>query len=265
MRTKTQLIAAAAAATFITAATAHAVSIGFEDVEGYTAGGTVAAQPSAGSTWFVNNNQSLFSVVAGSGVGGTNGLEIDSSINPTGGSTLADFQASPADWGVASLSGFGGLATVSFDIKIDAINTVDPDNNNAFVIRPFKGIAGRPGEIRILDNGTLRLQGTGNDDAVGAFTVGEFESFTIVADYANQVLTLTGGDIDPLDPLTVPFLGSADDTLGEFRLTSINSRIASLDTVTVDNISLTTAPIPEPASALAALGMLGALGIRRRR
>ncbi|MEM6313822.1 MAG: hypothetical protein AAF743_07020 [Planctomycetota bacterium] len=275
MRTKTQLIAAAAAVTFITATTASAaVLIGFESSEGYVTGsldpaGPDNAQPTAGTgtDWSVagDSGDPVYNVTSGVGVGSSNGLVMDPNNFPASGSPFADFQATAADWGVPSLSNFDGTATVSFDIDIEQLGT---SGANAFVLRPFGGTSTSPGEVRFRANGAVRLQaGSAQQSQAGGWdpTAG-FQSFSITADYTNQTLTLTGASLPSAGLVINSFAPNAGPDLGAPRLTlTTQANLAQVGSVTLDNINISATPIPEPASALAALGMLGALGIRRRR
>ena len=247
--------------------TAQALTIGFEEVEGYEAG-NLAGQPSSGTQWALTNGSGNdVNVAAGVGNGGGAGL-----VNTSSGSgsnfVFYGFNTTNADLGftfdsTSSILQYsfdwrptqdldGGNGQILFDFMIGS--NADTGSNAALALRIHSS-----GRFQANDGGTLRT-------VDGLFSeTGTYQTISGTINYATNQYTVFVGNTQLFTTNNEGNLGfqNVDSDNAYIRFSNLRggSDSAQWREWNMDNISV----IPEP-STLALLGIaLGAVAMFRRR
>jgi hypothetical protein len=235
-------------------APAGAAVIFQDDFESYTVGQTLPS----GSPYDTNGGSNI--TVESSGVfgqGGTNNyLQFDD--DPGDGSVRATINN-----GIAA--GTGGLLSYEVDyFEQDVASRDDPFN-----LRLADG--GNPTDVAVdvnLSNGVISVNNGGTGLTIGSYSLDSIVSLTVNVDETTETFEVfadgsqLSGVVGGTSVSTFGFRNSGID-IDRFQFGSFGSNVqfAAIDNLVVrDEFTV----IPEPASA-AALGLLGLVGLRRRR
>ena len=263
--TKTSMIMAvlmAAALPF----TAQALTIGFEEVEGYEAG-NLAGQPSSGTQWTRTNAPTaanVINVAAGVGLGNSQGIV---GVGTGGGSNFVfyGFNTTNADLGFT----FDSTSSV-LQYSLDWRPTQDLDGTSASAIFSFAigsdQDAGGSGaaQLSVRNNGVFVAQNGGATlTQAGLFTTNTYATISGTIDYSSNIYTVFVNGVQQFTGTSsgnLAFVNSDSDN-AFIRIGNLSGGTTDYRSWSADNISV----IPEP-STLALLGIaLGAVALFRRR
>jgi len=245
---------------------AQALTIGFEEVEGYEAG-NLAGQPTSGTQWVITNpgnpaNANPINVATGIGVGGSQGLASQSG----GGSnfTYYGFNTSNSDLGF-TFDSTSSILQYSFDWRVTQEFVTNSVDIFRFVIGSDAAAGGSgAAQLTIRSHGVFVAQNGGSAlTQADLFTLNEYSTISGAIDYGTNTYTVF---VDGVQQFTttnsgnLAFVNSASNN-AYIRIGNLTGTSDDYRTWNMDNISV----IPEP-STLALLGIaLGAAALLRRR